>query len=710
MARGLSTASKMTITMQLKSMDLLLMDKRCAESPLLLTIEHMRVELKTYVLTTEGARSYRGCLCLPPFPAEEHYGAWVDSINSPEDSFSLPQGPLPFLTVKKDKYGGCAAGIGVNQQKVMQAKVRRVLFKAATGQVVGAVESVRVALVKSVMNERDFVDQMTMDIYVRSVQFLNASPFVVDWLFVLQNTADKIPNSRFSHTQRTKMRVLLQDFSFSTNPLRTESVAPSTGGGLPPPFESSTPCDNSQHRDVEINSSVTVRFNDFKMVKEGQSNVAESRYRVSMKAFSILTAQPVSELHNKYNLTVHRKTTSSTRFTEAGSTWSLRKLTVLMRMGAALELEYVRVERFQLDLTYLIKYFVRPSFRGGKSKASTVSQSPLDYRDGLQENSGVFAFNYRGDVNCEELSPLPPGVCEDGRESSRMVVTGPMTALWSYPADADRVKSCVEISTASLELWSSVAAAIKLLAAMSTIQRFVGRMTRAMSFVSQHGLSFDRYTSPSKSLSCALPSSRSQPEGSSYSLTLFQSSRVVVYIIVDDDSSSISSRPLREVDWSAIRTPEDPFAPSQTTNEEDEAPFDIPQTIRTDFSFAKRSLDASQEHGDAKADALIQRSNSQTILSSFANTFKKYSSAGGGGTLPMTLWGIRCGDLFDTGTARDGQDPAVKIRIGGKHFKTERFPFHSSSSPRFSLVSLVGIVDNLTRGLLPTSLRPSLRI
>ena len=38
----------------------------------------------------------------------------------------------------------------------------------------------------------------------------------------------------------------------------------------------------------------------------------------------------------------------------------------------------------------------------------------------------------------------------------------------------------------------------------------------------------------------------------------------------------------------------------------------------------------------------------------------------------MKIESIRCRDLVDTGSFRDGQDPAVRLKIAGQQFKTAR--------------------------------------
>lgn len=56
-------------------------------------------ELKTYRLTGDGLRSYRGRLCVSPYPGRDTYASLVDTIATEEDCFDLPAAALPFRSV-----------------------------------------------------------------------------------------------------------------------------------------------------------------------------------------------------------------------------------------------------------------------------------------------------------------------------------------------------------------------------------------------------------------------------------------------------------------------------------------------------------------------------------------------------------------------------------------------------------------------------------
>ena len=75
----------------------------------------MTCELKTYRLTKEGRRAYRGKLCVSPYLGQDTYASLVDTIATPEDSFELPAAALPFRSVEevrtKDgmRWDGCVS-------------------------------------------------------------------------------------------------------------------------------------------------------------------------------------------------------------------------------------------------------------------------------------------------------------------------------------------------------------------------------------------------------------------------------------------------------------------------------------------------------------------------------------------------------------------------------------------------------------------------
>jgi hypothetical protein len=66
-----------------------------------LVLHNMTCELKTYRLTKEGRRAYRGKLCVSPYLGQDTYASLVDTIATPEDSFELPAAALPFRSVEE---------------------------------------------------------------------------------------------------------------------------------------------------------------------------------------------------------------------------------------------------------------------------------------------------------------------------------------------------------------------------------------------------------------------------------------------------------------------------------------------------------------------------------------------------------------------------------------------------------------------------------
>jgi len=73
------------------------------------------------------------------------------------------------------------------------------------------------------------------------------------------------------------------------------------------------------------------------------------------------------------------------------------------------------------------------------------------------------------------------------------------------------------------------------------------------------------------------------------------------------------------------------------------------------------------------------RQQSHSLLSTnfpFRSNFRRQPTVELGATILLRVEAIRCRDLVDTGNKLDPQDPSVKLKIAGKHFKTERYLIH----------------------------------
>ena len=704
MSRGLSTASKMTMTLKLRSMEVVLSDKRCGLQQLQLSLQNLVAELKTYNLTVDGERTYRGMICMGPYPGGDSLSAWTQTISTAADSFSLPAASplLAFVSVNEDKYGSAAFSKGANNQKVMQIKVDKVGFtlltpsesgetdrgtekekekeKLMAKEFIGVVDAACAVLVKTVVNEKDFLDSMNMDCVAERVVFEGVSPSALDWLFVLQNTVDKLPNSRFSHMQSTVMRLLLRQFVFSTQPLRFDLPSVGPSASEPRGYEETISCDNSANHTVDANKSVSVSFSDFKMVKNGRSNLLESDYRVSMGQVTASTSQPQSELHNQYDLTLHRKRSYRGQYIESKSQWTARKLSVCFRMGSDLLFESMRMDGFSIDLLNTTKHFISSISRSRTNSASSSFSDPVSSH-GTNNARDWRAFQSYEDCNRDTVPILPTECFSSGKtEMSRFLSMEASSITWSYPnsGQADRRKA-MDVSCGDIEIWASAAAALKAMAAYSSLQLFLTRMLNTMAFVKLHGLAFDSYmllsthsaatvaSSVSRSTSSeAMAGQLGSADGVPYSLTSVDCKRLSLYLVIA--ASNRKTLPQR-VNWTLIDRSKLNSTSAESKLSEQHL-FEQPDG----FPPASESRLAEESSKHVSEISPSNKTKRQSSLNRFGfGNFRRQSSFNLGGSLILKVSDIVCRDMVDTGSTFDPQDPAVKIKIGGKQFKTERF-------------------------------------
>lgn len=157
MARGLPTASKMSMCLEFEFMKIGVKDERCP-NVLVLTMEKTRAELKTYKLSISNQPVYQGKVCTS---ADMGY-----TVAKPQ-----PIGPV-FMSP--------------NQTKVMRIQTEKVEWVTDNRDGIAVVEGVRGTKTLQIFNETTFVDQDVMEVYVSSTRLERVSPIFLDWLLVMQ--------------------------------------------------------------------------------------------------------------------------------------------------------------------------------------------------------------------------------------------------------------------------------------------------------------------------------------------------------------------------------------------------------------------------------------------------------------------------------------------------------------------------------------------
>lgn len=67
-------------------------------------------------------------------------------------------------------------------------------------------------------NGGDFIDDDKMNITVDTIQIERADSNMLEWLFILQDTSNSLPFSRFAHNRGSVMTVRVDKFLFSAQP------------------------------------------------------------------------------------------------------------------------------------------------------------------------------------------------------------------------------------------------------------------------------------------------------------------------------------------------------------------------------------------------------------------------------------------------------------------------------------------------------------
>ena len=294
LARGLPLGGKMTMNMECEYIDVHLTDNRCAE-PLHMTIQELAAGLKTYSLTRSGERLYKGRL-EEPAPAEKNdTAAGASAAHNMFQYFMRDRGAGPII-------------MGPNKEKVMKGSVKRLDFHTREEASIAYVEEASGLKVKRVFNEGNFVDDDRMDGYAKCVYFEKMHTYMLDWLIVLQDTANRLPDSRFAHKKNSEMFFHGVDILFSTQPVSFAYVAPLVPGSkeeqnAPPNFVSDPPLETLDVIPVDDNHWMCLKFNNLEAKRELPFGEHDALIDVKSTMFKMETSMPQVGLLSLFSLT-----------------------------------------------------------------------------------------------------------------------------------------------------------------------------------------------------------------------------------------------------------------------------------------------------------------------------------------------------------------------------------------------------------------------
>eukprot|EP01038_Epipyxis_sp_PR26KG_P009008 gene9008-12150_t len=293
MARGIPTAGKMSIRVEFDFMKITVRDQRIVNnhvnlvtkngaSPLLIiSMHHTIVEMRTHKLTLTGELVHKGRL-------------YAETVNNSNDS---------GISIPHISFNRAAMRMSNNLHKIMMINVSKVEWKAFDGKnnKCFTANSISFKNNKRVINEKSFIDEDNMEIKIKSVIFSGVNQLFLDWLFIMQETADKLPSSRFSHSKNSKMNVSLDCFQFSTNPRHFSKKLSSNNKSYD--FVAMSRLIASEDP-IDENRSVGFSLESMVVSKKASFNYPNSCFEMTASTFTIQTFTPEEELENQYNILI----------------------------------------------------------------------------------------------------------------------------------------------------------------------------------------------------------------------------------------------------------------------------------------------------------------------------------------------------------------------------------------------------------------------
>jgi hypothetical protein len=197
-SRGMEPSGKMSMCGEIDHMKVGITDPRVPGQQLIMRMEKARASLSTFKMTVDKRRTHKGRICLPEqTPSNRTIGS---------EAFLPPLQNADF-------------SLSMNSEKEMTAICGKVLFQLSSLSNQFYVEEAEFFKVVAVMNERDFVDIDNTKISLQTLNMLGLDQNMIDWLMVLQDTSNRLPNSVHSHPRNVKMEFHGRSMQISMCPL-----------------------------------------------------------------------------------------------------------------------------------------------------------------------------------------------------------------------------------------------------------------------------------------------------------------------------------------------------------------------------------------------------------------------------------------------------------------------------------------------------------
>jgi hypothetical protein len=100
-----------------------------------------------------------------------------------------------------------------NLRKVMTASIERIAWNHSQ-----YIEKIHGCISRDVVNENNFVDEEVFDLSFADVCFDQLRPYFIDWLLILLEVSNALPNSRFSHSKTQTQNLIVEKMTIGLIP------------------------------------------------------------------------------------------------------------------------------------------------------------------------------------------------------------------------------------------------------------------------------------------------------------------------------------------------------------------------------------------------------------------------------------------------------------------------------------------------------------
>lgn len=432
MARGLSTGGKMSMRLECEYIDVFVTDHRCPDM-LRMTMQQLEGELKTYSLTRANERIYK----------EMRYIEQSDANSSMND---VRHKLYNFFMRDKD---ADSIVMSPNKEKVMKAGIKRLDFHTNCVESTAFVEEASMIKTKRVFNENDFVDHDRMNGYAKQIHFEKISPALLDWLVVLQDAANRMPDSRFAHKKNSEMHFLGTSFLFSSQPVSFAYT--------PPPLDSKQPQQQQQQQELfdpplEKLESIPVedrhwccfKFTEMEATRELPYNEVDSLIDLKSAQFEMETSLPQHCLAGQYTLSAIGDSDSdgSSSGGDAQSQGSAHSSSAIDEFYEAHECDIAEItmDRHPFSLTDI--YGNKDEDDGVDLGAHLLSEGVSTYYPKISLPHIEGNIETSTAKNCSPRSPSPEQLNDQSERQSKTAahLKSSTGTMWAFPGFTVRMK------------------------------------------------------------------------------------------------------------------------------------------------------------------------------------------------------------------------------------------------------------------------------